>query len=251
MQNIFYFIPENFFLLLIVISFSGFIRGFLGFGSGLITIPILSFLYSPIFAIVFNIIIEIPTTIYLTFIGAKTCKFREIAPMFFSMMVTIPIGTFFLISINEQIIKIFMSFLVIFFVILIASGWRLKSKITKYVLLISGILSGLMQGITGMGGPPFATILLSKGDSDNITRGNILIMSTGIVISALFSMYYFSLFTNELLLTGIIASPFYILASFSGAYFYNLSGSKYFRNISLLVLGLIGFTTLLGAFFNN
>ena len=167
------------------------------------------------------------------------------------MMIAIPIGTNFLISINEQVVKIIMSILVIFFVILIGSGWRLKSAITKFILLLSGIISGLMQGVTGMGGPPFVTVLLSKGDSDNITRGNILIMSTGIVISALFSMYYFSLFTNELLLTGIIASPFYILASFSGAHFYNLSGSKYFRNISLLVLGLIGFTTLLGAFFNN
>jgi uncharacterized membrane protein YfcA len=106
MQNIFYFIPENFFLILTVISFSGFIRGFLGFGSGLITIPILSFLYSPIFAIVFNIIIEIPTTVYLTFVGAKSCKFREILPMFFSMILAIPIGTIFLISIDEKIIKI-------------------------------------------------------------------------------------------------------------------------------------------------
>ena len=249
MQNIFNFIPENFFILLIVISFSGFIRGFLGFGSGLITIPILSFLYSPIFAIVFNIIIEIPTTVYLTFIGARTCKFKEISPMFFSMMLTIPIGTIFLISIDEKIIKIIMSIVVIFFVILIASGWKLKSTITKIVLFLTGIISGLMQGVTGMGGPPFATILLSKGDSDDITRGNILIMSTGIVISAIVSMYYFDLFTKELFLTGILASPVYILASMSGSRFYSLSGNRYFRNISLIVLGLIGIFTLINAFF--
>ena len=52
-------LPDKFLLIIIVIIFSGFIRGFLGFGSGLITIPILSFIYSPIFAVVFNIIIEI------------------------------------------------------------------------------------------------------------------------------------------------------------------------------------------------
>ena len=248
MQNFFFFIPENFFLLLIVISFSGFIRGFLGFGSGLVTIPILSFLYSPIFAIVFNIIIEIPTTIYLTFVGAKTCKFKEIIPMFLSMMITIPIGTIFLISIDEKIIKIVMSILVIFFVFLIASGWQLKSSITKLVLVLSGILSGLMQGITGMGGPPFATVLLSKGDNSNVTRGNILIMSTGIVISSVIAMYYFNLFNKQLILTGIVASPIYIFASFGGSQFYAFSGNKYFRNTSLIVLGLIGILTLVSAF---
>ena len=101
MTFIFNFIPNNFIIIILVILFSGFIRGFLGFGSGLITIPILSLIYSPIFAIVFNIVMEIPTTIYLTFIGAKTCKFKEISPMFFSMMLSIPIGTIFLDSISN------------------------------------------------------------------------------------------------------------------------------------------------------
>ena len=167
------------------------------------------------------------------------------------MIITIPIGIFFLVSIDKQIIKMIMSILVIFFVILIASGWRLKSTITKYVLIITGIISGLMQGLTGMGGPPFATVLLSKGDKNNVTRGNILIMSSGIVISAVFSMYFFNLLTTKIFLIGLFSSPFYILASFTGSRFYNFSGNKYFRNISLLVLGLIGILTLIVTFFNN
>jgi|TARA_B110000261_G_scaffold89630_1_gene102200 uncharacterized membrane protein YfcA len=249
MENLFYFIPENYLLIVLVILFSGFIRGFLGFGSGLITIPILSYLYSPIFAMVFNIAIEIPATIYLTYVGAKSCKFKEISPMFFAMMLTIPIGTIFLVSVNEQLIKIIMSILVIFFVLLIASGWKLKATVTKYVLTISGVISGLMQGATGMGGPPYATVLLSKGDSDNVTRGNILIMSTGIVISAIISFYMFNLFTKELLLTGLITSPIYILATYTGTKFFDLSGNRYYRNISLFSLGLIGVLTLIKAIF--
>ena len=249
MENLFYFIPENYLLIVLVILFSGFIRGFLGFGSGLITIPILSYLYSPIFAMVFNIAIEIPATIYLTYVGAKSCKFKEISPMFFAMMLTIPIGTIFLVSVNEQLIKIIMSILVIFFVLLIASGWKLKATVTKYVLTISGVISGLMQGATGMGGPPYATVLLSKGDSDNVTRGNILIMSTGIVISAIISFYMFNLFTKELLLTGLITSPIYILATYTGTKFFDLSGNRYYRNISLFSLGLIGVLTLIKTIF--
>ena len=242
-------LPANFIYIIIVIIFSGFIRGFLGFGSGLITIPMLSFIYSPIFAVVFNIIIEIPTSIYLTLVGIRNCKFKEISPMFFSMMLMIPIGTIFLIYLDEQIIKILMSILVIFFVVLIASGWRLQSTITKYVLIMAGTTSGLMQGSTGMGGPPFATILLSKGDNDQVTRGNILVMSSGIVISTVISMYFFNLFSFELIFTGMVASPVYILASYTGSLFFNSSGKKYFRNISLLALGTIGIVTLINNLF--
>ena len=57
--------------------------------------------------------------------------------MMITMMLTIPFGTIFLVSTDEQVIKTLMSILLIFFVILIGSGWRIQSTITKYVLIFS------------------------------------------------------------------------------------------------------------------
>ena len=251
MHNFVNFTPENYFLIALIIIFSGFLRGFIGFGSGLLMIPILSFFYSPIFAMVFNIVIEIPATIYLTFVGIKKSNLREITPMMFTMMLTIPFGTIFLVSVDEQIIKTLMSLLLIFFVILIATGWRIKSTITKYVLVLGGAISGLMQGATGMGGPPYVTVLLSKNDSDDVARANILVITSGLVISAIISLYYFGLFTKDILLTGAISAPIYVFATYIGTKFFNYSGNKYFRNSSLIALGVVGLATLIGALISN
>ena len=249
--NLFSFIPDNYFLIALVVIFSGFLRGFIGFGSGLLMIPILSYFYSPVFAMVFNIVIEIPATIYLTFVGIKKSNLREITPMMFTMMLTIPFGTIFLVSVDEQIIKTLMSLLLIFFVILIATGWRIKSTITKYVLVLGGAISGLMQGATGMGGPPYVTVLLSKNDSDDVARANILVITSGLVISAIISLYYFGLFTKDILLTGAISAPIYVFATYIGTKFFNYSGNKYFRNSSLIALGVVGLATLIGALISN
>ena len=251
MHNFFNFTPENYFLIALVVIFSGFLRGFIGFGSGLLMIPILSFFYSPIFAMVFNIVIEIPATIYLTFVGIKKSNLKEITPMMFTMMLTIPFGTIFLVSVDEQIIKTLMSLLLIFFVILIATGWRIKSTITKYVLVLGGAISGLMQGATGMGGPPYVTVLLSKNDSDDVARANILVITSGLVISAIISLYCFGLFTKDILLTGAISAPIYVFATYIGTKFFNYSGNKYFRNSSLIALGVVGLATLIGALISN
>lgn len=249
--NLFSFIPDNYFLIALVVVFSGFLRGFIGFGSGLLMIPILSYFYSPVFAMVFNIVIEIPATIYLTFVGIKKSNLREITPMMFTMMLTIPFGTIFLVSVDEQIIRTLMSLLLIFFVILIATGWRIKSTITKYVLVLGGAISGLMQGATGMGGPPYVTVLLSKNDSDDVARANILVITSGLVISAIISLYYFGLFTKDILLTGAISAPIYVFATYIGTKFFNYSGNKYFRNSSLIALGVVGLATLIGALISN
>ena len=249
--NLFSFIPDNYFLIALVVIFSGFLRGFIGFGSGLLMIPILSYFYSPVFAMVFNIVIEIPATIYLTFVGIKKSNLKEITPMMFTMMLTIPFGTIFLVSVDEQIIRTLMSLLFIFFVILIATGWRIKSTITKYVLVLGGAISGLMQGATGMGGPPYVTVLLSKNDSDDVARANILVITSGLVISAIIRLYYFGLFTKDILLTGAISAPIYVFATYIGTKFFNYSGNKYFRNSSLIALGVVGLATLIGALISN
>ena len=250
-SNLFSFIPDNYFLIALVVIFSGFLRGFIGFGSGLLMIPILSYFYSPVFAMVFNIVIEIPATIYLTFVGIKKSNLKEITPMMFTMMLTIPFGTIFLVSVDEQIIKTLMSLLLIFFVILIATGWRIKSTITKYVLVLGGAISGLMQGATGMGGPPYVTVLLSKNDSDDVARANILVITSGLVISAIISLYYFGPFTKDILLTCAISAPIYVFATYIGTKFFNYSGNKYFRNSSLIALGVVGLATLIGALISN
>ena len=251
MENLYNFTPENYLLIALVVIFSGFLRGFIGFGSGLLMIPILSYFYSPVFAMVFNIVIEIPATIYLTFVGIKKANLKEITPMMATMMLIIPFGTIFLVSVDEQIIKTLMSILLIFFVILIGSGWRIKSTITKYVLVLGRTISGLMQGATGMGGPPYVTVLLSKNDSDEVARANILVITSGLVISAIMSLYYFGLFTKDILFTGAITAPVYVFATYIGTRFFNFSGNKYYRNSSLVALGIVGVATLIGALMNH
>jgi len=89
---------------------------------------------------------------------------------------------------------------------------------------------------------------LSKGDQDNVTRGNILIISPALVISIIISLYNFNLFNRDIVLIGMISAPTYIFATYIGSPFYNLSGNKYFRNICLIVLTLIGIATLITAF---
>ena len=251
MENFFNFAPDNYFLIAIVVVFSGFLRGFIGFGSGLLMIPILSYFYSPVFAMVFNIVIEIPATIYLTFVGVKKSNLKEITPMMITMMLTIPFGMIFLVSVDEQIIKTLMSFFLILFVILIGSGWRIKSSINNHVLILGGMISGLMQGSTGMGGPPYVTVLLSKNDSDDVARANILVITSGLVISAIISLYFFGLFTKNILLTGAITAPLYVFFTYLGTRFFNVSGNKYYRNSSLIALGIVGVATLIGVFIEN
>ena len=77
---------------IIVISLGGILRGFLGFGPALITIPILAYLYSPTDAQVIHIIMEIPSTLFLLPFALKHSNQKQMIPMLVAMALAIPIG---------------------------------------------------------------------------------------------------------------------------------------------------------------
>ena len=110
-----------------IITLGGIIRGFIGFGPALITIPIFAYLYSPAEALVLQVIMEIPSTFYLTRLAIKTCNFKTVLPPFISMIFFIPVGMFLVVSINPTLMRVFISIVVIVLVIILAMNLKLEN----------------------------------------------------------------------------------------------------------------------------
>ena len=147
---------------IIVISLGGILRGFLGFGPALITIPILAYLYSPTDALVIHIIMEIPSTLFLLPFALKHSNQKQMIPMLVAMALAIPIGMYLIVSINPKIMRMIISIIVLFLVGYLASGYQIKYKIRGSTMIISGIFGGFIQGSAGMGGLPMVSILMAK-----------------------------------------------------------------------------------------
>ena len=70
----------SFAVMLIVVYFSGIIRGYTGFGSALLTVPALAILFGPVQAVAIEILIEIPVSIGLLPKAIKL-KFISVFPL--------------------------------------------------------------------------------------------------------------------------------------------------------------------------
>ena len=149
-------LPDQNLLLLtiLVISVGGILRGFMGFGPALLTIPILAFIYSPIEALVIHIIMEIPSTLFLMPNALKHSQKNDMLPMFIAMAITIPLGMYLVVLLDPQIIRRTISIIVLLLIGMLSYGWSFKRKIGLKTMIASGSAGGLVQGIAGMGGPP-------------------------------------------------------------------------------------------------
>ena len=231
-------LPEVF-IGLVGIAAGGFLRGFLGFGAALLIVPVLSLVMTPLEAIAILVLIELPNIIYLVPRSIRECEFKTIAPMMFGLIIAVPLGTTLLVLVDPAKMKFVISVVLLGAIALLASGWRIKGKISRVTTFIAGVIGGGLQGAAGMGGPPLVTTLLSIEDDAKTTRSNIIMaLSTNSLINAI-AMAAYGKITFDLFQFSIFASILYVGANMVGAKFFRANGNEHFRKVALGLLALI------------
>ena len=228
----------------IAIALGGFLRGFLGFGAALLMVPILSNILTPAVGLVIMYLVEVPTVLYLMPPALKTGKVKVVLPMILALLFTIPIGFYFVVSLDPEIIRIVISVMVILMVALLASGWKPKGVINIWTMIMGGGFSGLVNGAAGVGGPPFVTVLMARNDDAEVTRSNIIITMGCMSLLTTLTQFFYGMMTFNLLIVSAFAFPIYIGFTWLGAKYFNQSGISYFRKAALLMLILIALITI-------
>ena len=78
--------------ILVVVLLAGVIRGFAGFGSALLTVPVLSMLYGPVQAVVIAVLLEVPTSLGLLPIAIRGADRKTVFPMLIMFVLFVPVG---------------------------------------------------------------------------------------------------------------------------------------------------------------
>ena len=217
----------------------GFLRGFLGFGAALFIVPVLSIILTPVEAIAIFLLIELPNVVYLTPSALREFDSKSISTMILGMFLAVPFGSYTLVSVESSSMRLVVAVIVLLMVGLLASGWKIKGKITWHLMLITGLVGGFVQGVAGSGGPPFITILLSRGDTPQKTRANIVITLNCLSITAAGTLLIYGVFTIPLVITSTVLAPIYILSTVTGSRYFRSSGNEHFKKAALLILAFI------------
>ena len=233
---------------LVGIAAGGFLRGFLGFGAALLIVPVLSLVMAPVEAIAILVLIELPNIVYLIPRSMRECELKTVAPMMCGLIIAVPLGTTLLVFVDPVKMKFVISIVLLGAIALLASGWRIKGKISRVTTFTAGAIGGGLQGAAGMGGPPLVTTLLSIEDDANTTRSNIIIaLSTNSLMNAI-AMLAYGKISFDLLQFSIVAAVLYVGATMFGAKFFRENGNEHFRKAALGLLTLIAILMLYSVF---
>jgi uncharacterized membrane protein YfcA len=228
----------------VVVACAGFLRGFVGFGSAMVIVPVLALAYGPRAAVAMHAVMELPAILWLMPSVVRHAERVTVAPMILAMLVATPLGAAILKSVDAESMKIVISTVVLAMVVFLARDWSFPDRFGASATVCAGALGGLMQGATGLGGPPVVAALLARADGASTTRGNILAAMGATILIAFATFWVYGLLSRVVMVVGILAMPVYIVAIGLGSRYFHRGGGRYFRGAVLAVLAVIALASL-------
>ncbi len=194
---------------------AGLVKGLSGFGSSLVTIPLLLMvLGTESYYEIVTILISFNVILNLLLVkenkAYKISNLRNFYPIVISGAVFTVVGLYFLQDINPIYVEyiaaplIFLAILVIIYSLYIPNKIHLKP--TLLYQLVVGILSGTGNGIASIDGPPVVFYLTTTGADKKQFKGTLashfLILGIiGVISSMIFGRYSIDLLVNLLIMT--------------------------------------------------
>ena len=230
----------------LTVALGGFLRGVVGFGGALVIVPVLSLVVGPLAAVPIASLSGLPAVFQLLPAVVRHSERRFVGPVACATFIGAPLGTWVLVTLNPEVMKIGIALLVLLMVGMLHQGWQLKGTHLG-VLTGAGMLSGVVQGSAGIGGPPAVAVALSRAGSPQQQRANVLAALTAITLSTPLPLWWLGLFTREVLVASLVIMPVYVTFTWLGAYYFTERGARYYRDAALITLALVGAFTLLVA----
>jgi uncharacterized membrane protein YfcA len=220
-----------------VIAFvSGTARGFSGFGSALIFMPLASSMASPRLIAALLLVIDFIAAAPLLPNAWRKADRSATAVMAAGAFVGVPIGTWCLSRFDPVTTRWIISCFVGALLLLLLSGWRYRGKDYPAISVGIGGLAGFCSGLAQTGGPPIVGYWLGRPIASVIARANILLFFGASDFFSLVSYAFTGLITSDSIRFALLVGPIYGIGVWFGSQLFGRASETLFRSICYVLI---------------
>lgn len=173
--------------------FGGLVRGFAGFGTALVFLPIAGSVLPPVWAILTLTIMDMVGPLPTMPRAVREGHPRDVLRLIAGMIVTLPLGLWVLLSVPPEVFRFAVSGLSLLMLAALVSGWRYRGRVTAPKVYGIGAVSGFTGGAAGLPGPPVILFYMARPLPASVVRGTL----------TLFLLLYDMMFLGLLTVRGV------------------------------------------------
>jgi uncharacterized membrane protein YfcA len=206
----------------VIAALAGVVRGFSGFGSALIYVPLIAALYEPRVATVSFVLMDYVCVAPYAVRAMPQAQWRQVLPAFAASLLTVPLGTMVQSAADPVPLR--------------ASGWRYPFKPSALAAACAGALSGFAGGAVQLGGPPVILYWLGSPSGANVVRSNLLVFLVMLGLMLMANYAWHGLMTAQPIALAVLLWPAYILALAVGARWFRGASDVHYRRVAYVMV---------------
>ena len=215
---------------------AGLVRGFAGFGSGMIIMPVASAVLPPVAAVTFMMMAELVGPLPNLPAAWREGAPRDVGRLMIGATLSIPIGILCLSHMDTTFFGWVVSISVAILLVLLITGWRYKGVLTPGLTVATGGLGGFMGGFAGVPGPPVIMLYMSSRLPIAVIRANFLLYLLAIDAVMIAEFFALDLYVWQVAVLGLLAGIPNVIANIAGAMLFDPNAELLFRRVAYCVI---------------
>ena len=214
-------------------------RGFTGFGFGLVAVPLLSLALPPTRVVPFVVALQVIVGALGIRHAWRHCDWRVVGGLSPGLLLGVPLGLAMLTGFRPNPVRLTIGCMILVFVLLLWRGARLPPKPSRILTIAVGFASGIMSGLSSMGGPPIVVYLLALSHESAVVRASSIVYFMFAASLSLLLMSLKGMIDREILLWSIASVPVLFAGTHLGAWAFRRSHPRHHRLIALSLLSVL------------
>lgn len=224
--------------LIITIGAAGLVRGFSGFGTALIFVPVANIFLEPKQVIVVIALTGIASNAVILPRAWKQGSRAEVGLLVLAALPTVPIGLWMLSVLDAMTIRWIIAGVAGGMLAALIVGWRYKGAVTKPTLLCIGAAAGIIGGMTGLTGPVVILFYLAGQAVAQSVRANTILFLAALDVVLIVNLIWQGAVTADLLMLALLLAIPYGLTTLMGQRLFHPDYEKMYRGVAYGVIAL-------------
>ncbi len=222
--------------LLAIALVAGTVRGFAGFGGGMIYMPVAAQILPPVAAIATLMLMELIGQLPMIPRAIAHVHVRDLRRLMISTLMTLPIGMALLFAIAPEVFRYALSIISLGMLVILLSGLRYRGEVRPPMVYGVGAMCGITGGSVGIPGPPIILFYMSRPLPPQVIRANTALYMVFFDLLMIAGFAVLAKFDSTILLLGLCLNIPNFLGNMLGTWLFNPAYTRIYRTIAYVII---------------
>ncbi len=215
---------------------AGVVRGFAGFGTAMIYLPVAGQVLSPFEALTTLIIKDLTAPLIHVPRAMRDGQPGDVLRLAVGAALAVPVGVWLLTLVEPEVFRWGVSLVALGLLAVLISGLRYRGPLTRPLIFATGATGGLLGGSVGLPGPPVILLYMASTLPPKAIRANnmlYLILADAILLAVL---AWKGLLVGAAVAIGALMILPYLVGNWLGGYLFRPGHEMLYRRVAYAII---------------